>query len=308
MTFWLELDKSFVKSRISKFQDQQALILTDEEEPVGILRYQLFWDTIPLYPCWWSTNPSREKGRGRHFLRLWEAEMRETRVWDVWPLLSLMRAVSISIENVAAKMPVGCLWTYQVLNSRWNCFCEAVMIKKSSITLSSSELSSEFRFLFSLCEFVRMLKRIPIFCNRLIWKRFLFQWTPNFPIINLPIKSKGVSSMKEKVMDAMQKFSKAMFVPVLILPIAGILIAIGNVFTNVRLIERFPFWIIRSQLVLGVYYLLLPYRFWRISASYLCRDRSWSSQRKKAEAGFTAWLGYLVLLYAMNKFLELRGC
>ena len=35
--------------------------------------------------------------------------------------------------------------------------------------------------------------------------------------------------MKEKMMDAMQKFSKAMFVPVLILPIAGILIAIGNV-------------------------------------------------------------------------------
>ncbi len=51
--------------------------------------------------------------------------------------------------------------------------------------------------------------------------------------------------MKEKVMDAMQKFSKAMFVPVLILPIAGILIAVGNVFTNVRLLEQFPFWIIR---------------------------------------------------------------
>lgn len=47
--------------------------------------------------------------------------------------------------------------------------------------------------------------------------------------------------MKEKVMDAMQKFSKAMFVPVLILPIAGILIAVGNVFTNVRLLEQFPF-------------------------------------------------------------------
>ena len=38
--------------------------------------------------------------------------------------------------------------------------------------------------------------------------------------------------MKEKVMDAMQRFSKAMFIPVLILPIAGILIAVGNLFTN----------------------------------------------------------------------------
>ena len=47
--------------------------------------------------------------------------------------------------------------------------------------------------------------------------------------------------MKAKIMDSMQKFSKAMFVPVLILPIAGILIAIGNVFTNPRLIEMFGF-------------------------------------------------------------------
>ena len=39
----------------------------------------------------------------------------------------------------------------------------------------------------------------------------------------------------------------------------------------------------------------------------MCRDRSWSGQKKKAEAAFTALLGYLVFLYAMNKFMELRG-
>ena len=43
--------------------------------------------------------------------------------------------------------------------------------------------------------------------------------------------------MKQKVMDGLQRFSKAMFVPVLILPIAGILIAIGNIFTNQKLLE-----------------------------------------------------------------------
>ena len=47
--------------------------------------------------------------------------------------------------------------------------------------------------------------------------------------------------MKEKVMSIMQAFSKAMFMPVLILPIAGLLIAVGNVFTNARLIEILPF-------------------------------------------------------------------
>ena len=47
--------------------------------------------------------------------------------------------------------------------------------------------------------------------------------------------------MKGKIMDALQKFSKAMFIPVLILPIAGILIAVGNLFTNARLLEVLPF-------------------------------------------------------------------
>ena len=47
--------------------------------------------------------------------------------------------------------------------------------------------------------------------------------------------------MKDKVMDALQRFSKAMFIPVLILPIAGILIAVGNLFTNVRLQAVLPF-------------------------------------------------------------------
>lgn len=47
--------------------------------------------------------------------------------------------------------------------------------------------------------------------------------------------------MKQKVMDGLQRFSKAMFVPVLILPIAGILIAIGNIFTNQKLLEVVPF-------------------------------------------------------------------
>lgn len=48
--------------------------------------------------------------------------------------------------------------------------------------------------------------------------------------------------MKEKLFNSMQKFSRAMFIPVLILPIAGLLIAIGNLFTNPGLLELFPFY------------------------------------------------------------------
>jgi PTS system maltose and glucose-specific IIC component len=114
--------------------------------------------------------------------------------------------------------------------------------------------------------------------------------------------------MKEKMMDAMQKFSKAMFVPVLILPIAGILIAIGNVFTNVRLIERFPF--LDNPITTGFGSILsaslLPI-LTNLGIIFCVGIALGLAKKKKAEAAFTALLGYLVFLYAMNKFMELRG-
>lgn len=42
------------------------------------------------------------------------------------------------------------------------------------------------------------------------------------------------------VMDVLQRFSKAMFIPVLILPIAGLLIAVGNILTNANLLAVMP--------------------------------------------------------------------
>lgn len=113
--------------------------------------------------------------------------------------------------------------------------------------------------------------------------------------------------MKEKVMDAMQKFSKAMFVPVLILPIAGILIAVGNVFTNVRLIERFPF--LDNPITIGFGSILsaalLPI-LTNLGIIFCVGIALGLAKKKKAEAAFTALLGYFVFLNAMNKFMALR--
>ena len=114
--------------------------------------------------------------------------------------------------------------------------------------------------------------------------------------------------MKAKIMDTMQKFSKAMFVPVLILPIAGILIAIGNVFTNPRLIERFSF--LDNPITMGFGSILsaslLPV-LTNLGVIFCVGITLGLANKKKAEAAFTALLGYLVFLYAMNKFMELRG-
>lgn len=113
--------------------------------------------------------------------------------------------------------------------------------------------------------------------------------------------------MKAKIMDSMQKFSKAMFVPVLILPIAGILITIGNVFTNPRLIEKFGF--LDNPITMGFGSILsaalLPV-LTNLGVIFCVGIALGLANKKKAEAAFTALLGYLVFLYAMNKFMELR--
>lgn len=114
--------------------------------------------------------------------------------------------------------------------------------------------------------------------------------------------------MKAKIMDTMQKFSKAMFIPVLILPIAGLLIAIGNVFTNPRLIEQFSF--LDNPITMGFGSILsaslLPI-LTNLGIIFCVGIALGLANKKKAEAAFTSLLGYLVFLYAMNKFMELRG-
>ena len=114
--------------------------------------------------------------------------------------------------------------------------------------------------------------------------------------------------MKEKVMSAMQSFSKAMFMPVLILPIAGLLIAVGNVLTNARLMEILPF---LDNLVTKGFGTILSGALVAILNNLgliFCTGIAIGlAKKKKAEAGFTALLAFLVFINAMNKFMGLRG-
>lgn len=114
--------------------------------------------------------------------------------------------------------------------------------------------------------------------------------------------------MKEKVMDALQRFSKAMFIPVLILPIAGILIAVGNLFTNARLIEMLPF--MDNAVMKGFGTLLsgsLVSILNNLGLIFCVGIAVGLANKKKSEAGFTALLGFLVFINAMNKFMGLTG-
>lgn len=102
--------------------------------------------------------------------------------------------------------------------------------------------------------------------------------------------------MKEKIMDQLQRFSKAMFIPVLILPIAGILIAVGNLFTNARLLAVLPF--LNNPITTGFGTLLsgsLVAILNNLGLIFCVGLAVGLANKKKAEAGFTALLGFLVL-------------
>ncbi|MEH7176297.1 PTS transporter subunit EIIC [Neobacillus vireti] len=114
--------------------------------------------------------------------------------------------------------------------------------------------------------------------------------------------------MKTKVMEGMQRFSKAMFIPVLILPIAGILIALGNLFTNPRLIEVIPF--LDNPITTGFGTILtgsLVSILGNLGLIFSVGIAVGLANKEKAVAGFTALLGYLVFVNAMNKFMQLSG-
>ncbi len=114
--------------------------------------------------------------------------------------------------------------------------------------------------------------------------------------------------MKQKVFSMMQKFSKSMFIPVLILPIAGLIIAFGNILTNARLAEYLPF--LDNKVVYGFGKLLsgsLVSILVNLGIIFCVGIAVGLAEKKRAEAGFTALLSFLVFINAMNIFLSLSG-
>lgn len=114
--------------------------------------------------------------------------------------------------------------------------------------------------------------------------------------------------MKDKIMNSVQRFSKAMFIPVLILPIVGLLIAVGNILTNAKLAEYAPF--LKNELIFGFGKMLsgsLVSILVNLGIVFCVGLTVGLAKEKKAEAGFTAVLVYLIFINAMNIFLNITG-
>ena len=76
-SFWFTLDKYIREDEfLLKIRDKRCYIICDDNAPIGVMRYNLFWDSIPFLTLIYLQKSSREKGFGRKTVLFWEQEMR----------------------------------------------------------------------------------------------------------------------------------------------------------------------------------------------------------------------------------------
>jgi len=74
--FWFTLDRH-IKEQVFdlKIRDKQAYIINDNDKPIGVLRYNLFWDNTPFVNLIELQKSHYGKRLGTHAMLHWEAEM-----------------------------------------------------------------------------------------------------------------------------------------------------------------------------------------------------------------------------------------
>ncbi len=76
--FWFSLERHISERELDlKIRDRRGYIISDDNKPVGIMRYNLFWDMIPFLTMLYLDEPYRGKGFGKQALLHLENEMRE---------------------------------------------------------------------------------------------------------------------------------------------------------------------------------------------------------------------------------------
>lgn len=76
VTFWFSLDKHLsIDEFYKKVRDKQGYVLIAENKPVGILRYNLFWDNTPFCTLLYIEPKYQRQGFGKALMEYREHEM-----------------------------------------------------------------------------------------------------------------------------------------------------------------------------------------------------------------------------------------
>lgn len=76
-SFWFSLDRHLPESEFEKkVRNKQGYVLLEDNVPVGLLRYNLFWDNTPFCNMLYVDQSKQKKGYGRQLMIHWENEMK----------------------------------------------------------------------------------------------------------------------------------------------------------------------------------------------------------------------------------------
>ena len=76
--FWFSLDKHLSEGEYDlKVRDKRAYIISLHKHPIGVMRYSLFWDSIPFLNLIYIDDAYQGMGYGKQAVLFWECEMRK---------------------------------------------------------------------------------------------------------------------------------------------------------------------------------------------------------------------------------------
>lgn len=75
--FWFRLDRHLPEKEFArKVSAQSGYVLLIDDVPAGLLRYSLFWDSIPFCNMLYVAREHQRKGYGKKLMEYWEADMK----------------------------------------------------------------------------------------------------------------------------------------------------------------------------------------------------------------------------------------
>lgn len=76
--FWFRLDRHLPETEFEhKVKTKRGYVISENAQPIGLLRYNLFWDNIPFCTMLFIDLPYQKNGYGRLLMEHWEKDMKE---------------------------------------------------------------------------------------------------------------------------------------------------------------------------------------------------------------------------------------
>ncbi|HAN21552.1 MAG: GNAT family N-acetyltransferase [Clostridiales bacterium GWF2_36_10] len=76
--YWFTLDRHLSESEFElKIRDRRGYVISDDDKPIGVMRYNLFGDFTPFLTLIYFEEAFRGKGFGKKAMQFWENQMGE---------------------------------------------------------------------------------------------------------------------------------------------------------------------------------------------------------------------------------------